>query len=128
LDVSRVWHLLMFLNLLVSGKEVYQAWILRRAYITAENISQILFITLFIAQYSLLVCKFAVQTDIIASISAVTVIVSTILVIFQLGKTPMFGLQVAAFKKVILSCLPHLPIFFVWFVGFGLAFWAMFYN
>ena len=109
-------------TVLCALKDVCQLFMLRKAYFNFENVLRDVFIVLVIAQVALLIMG---QPEIVITTSAVSNIYSemrwclltscpltpvnmfqiglllgTMLIIFQLGKTPCFGLQVAAWKKV----------------------------
>ena len=65
-----MWMLLLPLTLICAVKEIYQVWVLRRAYISFENLVQDLFILLFIVQFGLLMAGYS---EVVASLSAVSV-------------------------------------------------------
>ena len=65
-----MWMLLFPLTLICAVKEIYQVWVLRRAYISFENLVQDLFILLFIVQFGLLMAGYS---EVVASLSAVSV-------------------------------------------------------
>ena len=59
------------LTIICAIKEIYQVWVLRRSYISFENLIQDLFIILFFVQFGILMAGY---TEAVASLSVVSTV------------------------------------------------------